>query len=642
MNVDEAVDGVQDDSISEKAGSEDYISRKMKEKNSSPQAAVDTPEQKKLREQIAYHENKIIRLKQALNSQRPTIAKLPPEILAEIFLHQAAVAQRERVVLHEEKGGAEIHKSFYEWTNVAQVCHHWRDVALQCPHVSSRLTDTIAERSHQLPLTIVLAIDSLMTHCEVCLDPDGQCQYPDTAFWMVNQKLPRVRDLVILIDREMDRMFGTVLDIWDPILETPAQLLENLRIEATGPTRYTQEDSNKPAELNTPKLHLLTFGGVGVRFTNPLFCSTLRRLKIEECQCWRPSTQPDFNAWLLALKRLTHLEVLEVDWSIPSANGEIEYQPVSVPKLKYLHLKTTVAVFLDHMNAAVRFSCADANLLDQARISSFHEATSSLFERLSVYCVSPGDSQLLWGSDKSSVKPSTKGPTSPPSPPKGPPPRLTFDSKLDTLDIPLIFGALDLSHVHTIHVADFPSGNEWARVLKNALNVTALYAHGMAALGLPAILAGGIANDLNLETAFSAIDTNAILPNDCQVDEDRGTPDAPSEEGSTASESLFPSLRALTFISVDFLLAASAARDAHRVTNGDLLAFEERGLEYGFDVEALVESLRMRQAQGAADINCVEFVNCLCADMAQLASLVVTVPEVKWDGKRVVPASFSS
>lgn len=43
MNVDDAADSVQDDSIPEKASSEDYTSRKMKEKNSSHQAAVDTP-----------------------------------------------------------------------------------------------------------------------------------------------------------------------------------------------------------------------------------------------------------------------------------------------------------------------------------------------------------------------------------------------------------------------------------------------------------------------------------------------------------------------------------------------------------------------------------------------------------------------
>lgn len=601
-------------------------------------------------------------------------------------MHQAAIVQRDRIALHKEPGGAETHKSFYEWTRVAQVCHHWRDVALQCPrlwtwlafeeHVSSRLTDTIAGRSHELPLTIVLAIDSLMMHCEVCLDPDRQCQYPGIAFWMVNQKLPRVRHLMIFIDREMDRIFGTVLDIWDPILETPAPLLEKLRIEATGSTRHTQEDSSEPAELNvrrglfadqTPRLRSLTLGGVGVRFTNPLFCSTLRRLKIEDCQCWRPNTQPDFNAWLLTLKRLTHLEDLEVDWSIPSANEEIEYQPISAPKLKRLHLKTTVAMFADHMkyvklprSAAVHFSCTDANLLDQARMSSLRNAMSSLFDQMSVYCVSygtihpqrndPGDSQLVqspscqfWGSDKSSIKPSTESPTSPPSPPQGPPPRLTFDSKLNTLDIPLIFAVIDLSNVHTVHVADFPSGNEWARVLKNASNVTTLYAHGVAAFGLPAVLAGGVTDNPNPEflsggpmeppdrwfwTAFNA--------NDGKGDEDRGTWNAPSAEERTAS--LFPSLRALTFISVDFLLAA----DAHRVTDDDLLAFNERGVEYGFAVETLVKSLRVRRAQGAGDITSVEFVNCLCPDMAQLASLVVTVPEVKWDGKRVNPASLSS
>ncbi|PIL36905.1 hypothetical protein GSI_00595 [Ganoderma sinense ZZ0214-1] len=682
------------DDVASENGSKDHRTRK---EDNRPRAAVDTPEQKKLKEQILYHANQVIQLKHALNSRRPTIAKLPPEVLAEIFLHQATIVQQERVTLHEEQGGAEIHKSFYEWTNVTQVCHHWRDVALQCPrlwtwlafeeHVSSHLTDIIAERSHDLPLTVVLTINSQMMHCDVCLDPDGQCQYPDMAFWMVNQKLPRIRELMIFIDREVDRMWA-VGNIWDPVVEDPAPLLENLRIEAGQSTRYTQEDSSRPAELavrkglfagQTPKLRSLTLGGVGVRFTNPLFCSTLRTLKIEDCQCWRPNAQPDFNAWLLVLKRLTRLEVLEVDWSIASANGEIEYQPVSVPKLKHLHMETTVAAFADHMKyvklprgAAVRFSCTDANLLDQVRMTSLREATSSLFEQMSISCVSygtiyprhegPGDSQLvrfpscqLWATEGSNIKPSDVGPASSPLPLEGTPPRLTFDCGLDTLNVPLIFGTVDLSRVHTVHVAHFPSGNEWARVLKNAPNVITLYAHGIAAFGLPVILAGGIPDDLNLDflsgpsieapdqwfwATSSPVDTDAIVPDDDDRDGDQGTLDAPSEEGSTVA--LFPLLHTLKFVSVDFLLVADAAADAHRVTGGDLLAFEERGLVYGFDVEVLVASLRIRQAQGAADIACVDFIDGLCGDMAQLACLVATVPEVRWDGKRVDSASLSS
>ncbi|KAI1789049.1 hypothetical protein LXA43DRAFT_602147 [Ganoderma leucocontextum] len=700
MDVDVDIEDVTDDSTSDN-GNEDYTSRKMRGEDAS-KTDTDTPEQKELREQIAYHDSKVIQLKQALNLQRPTIAKVPPEILAEIFLHQAAIVRGERVALHEDQGGAEIHRSFYEWTNVTQVCHHWRDVALKCPrlwtwlafeeHVQSQFTDMIAERSHKLPLTVVLTINSQMMHCEVCLDPDGQYQYPDIALWMVNKKLPRIHELAIFIDREIDRTFA-VGDIWDPVVNDPAPILEDLQIEAGHSTRYTQETSDHPAELvvrnglfggRTPKLRSLTVGGVGIHFANPLFCSTLRRLKISDCQCLPHDTHPDkFNAWLLALERLTSLEVLEVDWSIPAADAELHYQLVSVRKLKHLHLATTIGVFTDHMgyvrlprSAAVRFSCTDANLFDDARMSSLRAAASFLFRRMSVYRVSygmihperdgPGDTQLeqlpscqLWATLESSTKLDNAGATSSPIPTEGAPPRFTFSGALGTRYLPVIFGAVDLSRVHTIHVTDFASGDEWVRVLKNAPNVTTLYAHGMAAFGIPAILASGVPGDVDLTlgspieandewfwAAFMVNDgTNALLP-DGDGDGDQVMTDATSVEQPTQTKTapLFPSLRTLKFVSVDFLLAADAAADTRRVTEDDLLAFEERGLEYGFDVEALVKSLRTRRAQGAADIASVEFrvAHGLCGDMAQLMSLVATVPEVKWDGVRLDSASLSS
>ena len=593
--------------------------------------------------------------------------------------------QHERITLHEERGGAEIHKSFYEWTNVTQVCHHWREVALKCPHlwtwlafeehIHSDFTDMIAERSLKFPLTVIFTINSQTMHCDVCLDMDGQYQYPHTACWMLNQKLPRVRELVVFVDREVDRTFA-VVDIWDPLVKA-APILEDLRIEAIDSTRYKRGTSDL-AELDvrdglfdgkTPKLRSLALGGVGIRFANPLFCSTLRTLKISDCQCWQPNAEPDFNAWLLVLKRLARLEVLEIDWSIPSADAEIEYQPAPLPKLKYLHLATTVAAFANHMkyvmlprSTAVRFSCTDDNLLDEVQMSSLRDATSSLFQQMSIYRVSygtiyperhgPSNSQLhqfpscqLWATEGSETEPSYASLASSRLPPEGAPPRLMFDSKIDTLNlVPLIFGAVDLLRVHTIHVADFTSGTEWAHVLKGAPNVTTLYAHGMAAFGLPSTLAGGIPNDASLDpvrAAFNVADTSAILPR-ADEDEDQIMADATSEvDPSPGSAPLFPSLRTLKFVSLDFLMAANAIPDVHHATHKDRVALEQREDEYGFNVEALVKSLRMRRAQGAADI-AVDFVDGLCGDMAQLAPLIATVAEVKWDGKRVDPASHVS
>ena len=72
----------------------------------------------------------LVETKRRLNGLS-TIAVLPPELLAEIFLNYIAARQ-------EALMDYDLHtdwQSCNSWILITQVCHYWREVALQSPSV---------------------------------------------------------------------------------------------------------------------------------------------------------------------------------------------------------------------------------------------------------------------------------------------------------------------------------------------------------------------------------------------------------------------------------------------------------------------------------------------------------------------------
>ena len=130
--------------------------------------------------QIAFHTQRAAQLKRLLNSRRCISRKLPPEILAEVFLFQAVILRAERIAQHLEEGSAATHRSFYKWINVAQVCHHWREVALNCAalwtwfafeeHIADSFLNLLNDRTRDLPVTVVLTINPPKQRCDACID----------------------------------------------------------------------------------------------------------------------------------------------------------------------------------------------------------------------------------------------------------------------------------------------------------------------------------------------------------------------------------------------------------------------------------------------------------------------------------------
>lgn len=111
-------------------------------------------------EQIAYHVTSAAHLRARLNALLP-IARLPPEILGEIF----------SFYLLATKAIDSWSSQDYRWLVVTHVCHHWREVALNTPGLWTVIavpgnlerTQAYISRSKQAPLRIV----SLPTHDSV-------------------------------------------------------------------------------------------------------------------------------------------------------------------------------------------------------------------------------------------------------------------------------------------------------------------------------------------------------------------------------------------------------------------------------------------------------------------------------------------
>ncbi|KAI0751504.1 hypothetical protein C8Q80DRAFT_1119250 [Daedaleopsis nitida] len=90
----------------------------------------------RLKAQIALHTAKAFQLRaELLNATSlSSVAKLPPEVLIEIFLVQAAILRKELVDLHVSDR-ADIHQSFsksynFKWIRVSHIYRHWRKIAL--------------------------------------------------------------------------------------------------------------------------------------------------------------------------------------------------------------------------------------------------------------------------------------------------------------------------------------------------------------------------------------------------------------------------------------------------------------------------------------------------------------------------------
>ncbi|TFY69730.1 hypothetical protein EVG20_g3016 [Dentipellis fragilis] len=199
---------------------------------------------------------------QSLRHTASPVSKLPPEVLARIFVC-CAVLERPRVEITATR---RFHPG---WITVTYVCRYWREAALQEPTLWWDISDEfglhwmneLLARSKAVPVSLTQATDEV----------------GDTS--AVSQHIHHIRHLSVILFR--DTRFSSVSRGVICALAKPAPMLESLRV------------SSRMSGYNPFML------------PDDLFSHTtrLRRLQLEQCQL--PLCQPVSPVLL----NLTHLEI---------------------------------------------------------------------------------------------------------------------------------------------------------------------------------------------------------------------------------------------------------------------------------------------------------------------------------------------
>ncbi|KZT23903.1 hypothetical protein NEOLEDRAFT_505849 [Neolentinus lepideus HHB14362 ss-1] len=145
--------------------------------------------------EISSHYTQITELKRRLNALLPT-ARLPPELLAEIFLAYMKTHENSTFYSFQRY---EYHRRFY----IAQVCHRWRQVALEDPRLwadidlstGPRCVTEMLLRSKKAPLTISGNV--------------SRFKHSSASFKLLLAELSRVHVIELLVTRSFLQEFHT-------------------------------------------------------------------------------------------------------------------------------------------------------------------------------------------------------------------------------------------------------------------------------------------------------------------------------------------------------------------------------------------------------------------------------------------------
>ncbi|EIW61794.1 uncharacterized protein TRAVEDRAFT_44614 [Trametes versicolor FP-101664 SS1] len=649
-----------------------------------------------LKERIAFHAKKTSELQSLYNTHAP-IARLPPEILSEVFLIQAAVLRRDALhgFFHDEDDV--LHQSLYKWIKVSHVCRHWREIALNCANLWTWVAydqripisypEMLLERARELPLTVTFIISDTMGHCEGCIDRDWFYDNFHDQTAEICFLVPRIRELLVLIDR------SGFEECWEDMFSAESDVLEVLRIEAFGKSRYNQL-AIPPRGPNVsiteplfvvppPNLRSLSFSGVGCSWSETLLRPSLRHLELTNCQILESPNAADMVAFLDALRPLSNLETLELDWPLFTDITEANCKPVSLPRLRSIHLKgsnerigSILSCLQLPLTTSVRCTVLDSFFNERER-KPFQAVLARLFEKMTINVVGWGAPLVdqtggditttcqIWAVQGRGVRQQGSGlsldaivgTTSP---------RLVLQTGFrPSLDVvtPAVLQALDLSSVELIQVVGYTPSRSWARALKKAVNVQRLSISGTAAFALPAVLAGGVPEDpeedwqicLDNDVAnadewhWTAFDEDPPPVEHMDVEEadtvEDDTAPQPDNAISGPGPAIFPKLHSLDILDVDIhlpqkpldFLPYGECTCYPRASHTVVARFSSAGAKYGLSISKLLKCLRVREEQRASPIVHVDFEECSCGDLGLIRQLAGVVPEVFWDEELVLP-----
>ncbi|KAL7280716.1 hypothetical protein ACG7TL_005658 [Trametes sanguinea] len=285
-------------------------------------------ERKVLEERIAHHADTIVELKMQLNTMTP-IARLPPEILAEIFALVSTTQYEESWRRHY--GSSQV----YKWLSVAHVCRVWRAIALDTPRLWSRIVLTRPEvdkevlaRSKKAPLWISANIHH---------QDDERAALLNT----IMEDSVRLKELHLTGPaRALQHLSAKWTNRADALeflsLNSAYRLFDHASFFATPPL------SANLFSGHVPRLRHLSICRLNVGWTSPLFCSTLRTLTIDARNEHSDSTG-EFSHLLDALDNMQFLEKLSLTDAVPRLPDEVVAIPetqraIRLPRLRVLEV----------------------------------------------------------------------------------------------------------------------------------------------------------------------------------------------------------------------------------------------------------------------------------------------------------------
>ncbi|KAI1789051.1 hypothetical protein LXA43DRAFT_1023071 [Ganoderma leucocontextum] len=641
--------------------------------------------------QIAYHNAEALRLKCMYNASS-LLAKLPPHVLALIFLNHANWFYENHLKWwHGREDCCSIqspaHKELHEWINVSYVCHRWRTVALDCAplwttivfdeRIHPDLLRTILSRSRGLPLNLVLHA-ARGRHCIGCVPSDGRVEKFGESIDVFREVLPRARELSVFSSLDDDT------EVWDALKDLgSANRLEHLCIEGLHYEGFRRQDKlvrlpdDAVAAGWHPSLRTLRISGVRFNWSNVCLGPTLRHLDVSRSVSLNEDM--DMDSLLLALSRMSHLETLKLDSlpPLPSPDNnpaQQEYPRTALPRLRKLRLRMKdegIADFLSRLElprtASVHFFAESSDLprnvderanIPEATIEGLVRASVDLLQGVFPSAIDHRGRTsdwwerrrtlphtAIWAAESSAL---TNSPLLPMQPWKticATPYRLKFAAHLDDSLMIAVLAAIDIRYLRTAAIWDTGMSNGRALVesLRRAENLTTLRLQRHVSFGAGAFIAGwrrppGAAEAEGAVAPADGVVTAAHqpLPDRWGLGRHFATVDVDARE---PPRPLFPRLHTLEFAEVDLPLSIPTMRYKFDKEIGywfdPLPRNYSRDMEYGLDVPGLVESLRGRRAQGAAAVARVVFDKCQCYERERLVPLVGVVDEVWWDGKEM-------
>ncbi|KAI0630511.1 hypothetical protein C8Q77DRAFT_1133458 [Trametes polyzona] len=300
-----------------------------------------------LESEIATHARAIIDLKGRLNTMT-TVARLPPELLSEVFLH----VTRDAYAIYQSSNHLHYGAArFYAWVKVSHVCRSWREVALSTPRLWGHIiltkrsvVEDMLLRSKRAPLSLSAAIFS---------SKDDRTRVLEQLM----QETPRIKEL---------RLSGPVCLLQDfcAKLTEPANNLDTLVLSDNASHTYPLLSNNALSQTvfpgKLPYLRTLEIRGLVFDWTVPVLSPTLTRLVLVG-RMDSQSLLGSFNQLLTVLDTMPGLETLVLENAIPRVSSEVTTwsTPQHTIALPQLHELTV------HGQS---FDCA--NLINHLRLSS--------------------------------------------------------------------------------------------------------------------------------------------------------------------------------------------------------------------------------------------------------------------------------